>query len=129
MKNNENNIVNVEQKNGGPCSKVVAVLGTGNFGQAVAMRLSQGGVPFVIGSRSPRSLPNGLQAINLEEAIKQSGLIILAVPYHAIQTIPLSMMTAGQVVVDCSNRTHPCNPKDMSQAEQLSGMLPEGVQV
>ena len=41
--------------------------------------------------------------VTLQEGMQQH-LVILAIPYHALPSLPLSLLPSGAVVVDCSNR-------------------------
>lgn len=68
--------------------KVVAVVGYGNQGHAHALNLRDSGVNVVIGTRSQsagcsRTIEHGFEPQSIEDSVRQSDLIILALPDEA----------------------------------------------
>jgi predicted dinucleotide-binding enzyme len=100
----------------------VCIVGTGAFGCALSGRLARRGVPHVVASRSP-----GPGQLGLEPALREGGLIVLAVPAAALPGLPLALLPAGAVVVECSNRRRECPPGRPSQAEEAAACLPPGI--
>lgn len=104
----------------------VAVIGYGNFGKAIAMRLTSVGIQVVAGTRSTR---RDLQTSNVEfasyqQAAQSASIVILAVPAKAYEDVVSSISAAAldeKIVIDVSNaekQTDECN------AERLAAMLP-----
>ena len=87
----------------------VSILGTGNFGQALAKRLMKSGVAVTIGSRKPTVLNNGLTTVTQEEALRRK-IVIMAIPFNFHSSLPLEQLQPGTIVVDCSNRAKTCRP-------------------
>ena len=106
----------------------VSILGTGNFGQALAARLLKSGVAVMVGSRMPGVLNSGLTTVSQEEALKRR-IIIVAIPYNFYSSLPLKKILPGTIVVDCSNRAKTCKPDELSQAEQLQALVLDEVMV
>merc|ERR1711892_195305 len=110
----------------GGSSDAVAVLGTGSFGQALAKRLGNGGVKVVLGSRHPGKIESGQTSLNHDYLINMRNIIILAVPFKFVSSLPLDKLSPHQIIVDCSNRGEKCKPGEMSQAENIQDLLPPG---
>lgn len=93
---------------------IAIVGGTGNLGNALALRLTAPGVRVIIGSRDREkartvveSLKKNLGEGNIEgqsnqEAIKEAGFVVIAVPYegHAKMITELKGQLAGKTVID-----------------------------
>ncbi len=93
---------------------IAIVGGTGNLGNALALRLTAPGVRVIIGSRDREkartvveSLKKKLGEGNIEgqsnqEAIKEAGFVVIAVPYegHARMITELKGQLAGKTVID-----------------------------
>ena len=77
----------------------------------------------MVASRTP-----GKAQLSLQDGLREA-LVVLAVPAHAIYTLPLDKLPKDGVVVDCSNRTRRCAEDEVSQAEQLAAALPPGPSV
>jgi len=103
----------------------VAVIGTGNMGQAIAGLVTKGG--------------NSLQVIsqNDTDTAVSADIVVLAVPYTALAQIAAARgeQLAGKVVVDITN---PVNfetfdslvvPADSSAAAELATLLPNSTVV
>jgi len=101
----------------------VGIVGTGNFGKAIASKIESSGLHVVQGSREP-----GGKFVTVENTL-QENLVILAVPMFSWTELPLNKIMPGTVVIDCSNRTKTCPPTHLSQAETLQQLLPGGVHV
>jgi predicted dinucleotide-binding enzyme len=91
----------------------VAVVGTGRVGSTLGPRLAALGYEVVYGSRNPGSptlaellakTGHGARAVSPEEATAEAELIILAVPYAAVEELLLSFGNlSGKVIIDCIN--------------------------
>lgn len=90
----------------------VAVIGSGKIGKAVAQLLLRAGYSVCFGSRSPENISSVIEAMgakvtakSVDEAVSEAEIIILAVPYQAIDAfIPsLSSYAAGKIVIDATN--------------------------
>ena len=104
----------------------VAILGTGNYGRALASRFHSMGVPFTLGSRKAcvRRFPSGEQKVTTyENAVACSSIVILAVPRHGYEALAssLSVQLEGKIVVDVSNLNKSSDP---SNALYLQSLLP-----
>jgi len=99
----------------------VAVIGTGNFGKAIASKLVKCGIKVVIGTRNPEG-----PFVSIEKAL-QEKIVVLAVPPFSWHELPLVKVKAGTVIIDCSNRSQMCPVDQQSQAELLQLLLPTGV--
>ena len=55
----------------------VSILGTGNYGQALAKKLVKSGLRVTIGSRNPGDLKCGLTSVNKEKALRPSGKFLV----------------------------------------------------
>jgi NADPH-dependent F420 reductase len=128
--------------------------GTGPEGRGLALRLSQAGVPVIIGSRNPEQA--ALKAEELRFRLKEEGgpgadiggrensgvveasdILILAVPFeHAAGLLEScrGRLRQGQILVDVtvplqfrSKRLELMELPEPSASEHLAGILPEGV--
>lgn len=109
--------------------KKIVVLGSGDFGLALATRLVQANYRVAVGSRDPERCRSKVEAtggipMTHAEALRESAVVVLAVPFQHTGSLPLSNL-ANKIVIDVSNR----NPKDRdssgrSQAEHLQNLLP-----
>merc|ERR1711884_81167 len=107
----------------------VAIIGSGDFGRALASRMVQRDIPVIIGSRNPnrnRTLVEkiGAKLVTTEEAIRSSNIIVMAVPKNFYERQPLHLLE-GKTVVDVSNRNSVYRKDEsISQAEYLQTLLP-----
>ena len=106
----------------------VSVVGTGNYGRALVTKLTSCGVTTLWGSRSPDPVSSPAQ-VSVEEAMVGSSVIILAVPVFSWSHLPLTLLQPGTVLIDCSNRLQWCCSAELSQAETLQQLVPQGVTV
>merc|ERR1711878_14358 len=75
----------------------VAIIGSGDFGRALASRMVQRDIPVIIGSRNPnrnRTLVEkiGVKLVTTEEAIRSSNIIVMAVPKNFYERQPLHLL-------------------------------------
>ena len=133
-------------------SMVITILGSGDFGRALALRMVQSGYTVCIGSRNPErnryiSSINSTKKINrnirfhkfffralvekvgaklmkTEEAIDASHIIVMAVPKDFYDRQPLKLLE-GKTVIDVSNRATLHRKEEVSQAEYLQSLLPK----
>ena len=132
----------------GPASaaaETVAMIGTGNVGAALGRRFAEHGHQVVYGSRDPSAADvrelvavtgHGAVAVTQAEAAAQADIVILAVPWSAVEGVVRALPSLrGKIVVD------PTNPRVMasdgfadyppiedSNAERIARLAP-GAQV
>ncbi|XP_042888264.1 metalloreductase STEAP4-like [Penaeus japonicus] len=109
--------------------KKIVVLGSGDFGLALTTRLVQANYRVAVGSRDPDRSRSKVEAaggspLTHAEALRESVVVVLAVPFQHTGSLPLGSL-ANKIIVDVSNR----NPKDRdssgrSQAEHLQNLIP-----
>lgn len=117
-------------------NKEVAILGTGNFGQALACRLVSSGYQVTMGSRNPskRNLTTLDDSILKEITVgsvkncllsQDVSVVFLAVHHRNVAAIlsPLRSLLSDKILVDSSNRTKLCHTG--SNAEELASHFPE----
>uniref|UniRef100_A0A4W3GBS1 STEAP family member 4 n=1 Tax=Callorhinchus milii TaxID=7868 RepID=A0A4W3GBS1_CALMI len=110
----------------------VCILGTGDFGRSLGMRLIKAGYPVIFGSRNPKNsalLPGGAEVFTHADALKRSQIIFLAVHrenYDFLQ--PLCDLFDGKVLVDVSNNLK-INQYRESNAAYLSQLVPKAIVV
>ena len=134
-------------------SMVITILGSGDFGRALALRMVQSGYTVCIGSRNPernryissinftkkmnrntnsisqiffRALVEkvGAKLMKTEEAIDASHIIVMAIPKDFYDRQPLKLLE-GKTVIDVSNRATLHRKEEVSQAEYLQSLLPK----
>lgn len=107
-------------------SNRIGVIGSGDFGRALAGRLAQAGFAPVIGSRNPQQTrglcPEGVEIDSVEAACRNQ-IIIIAIPYFFYHTLPSSLLQ-GKILIDVSNRASIKRTEIKSQAECLADLNP-----
>lgn len=110
-------------------STTIAIIGAGNVGRALAASATRAGYDVIVSSSDPEdaqavATATGARvaASNLE-AVTAAGIIVLAVPYPALETIAIDLAGTlkGKVVVDVTNRPIQSGP---AIAEALQARLP-----
>lgn len=96
---------------------MIAILGTGRVGTALGVRLAALGHQLVFGSRQPERdellkmlgrLEGKATASTVAEAVRHAEIVIVAVPYKAIEVLlPDLGEMAGAIVIDVSNAPVP----------------------
>lgn len=90
----------------------IGVIGAGNVGGNLGVRLSQAGFPVRFGVRDPKSAEvliarcaKDALASGVEEAARSSDIVFLAVPGKVAVDVARSLAGAleGKIVVDCNN--------------------------
>lgn len=91
----------------------ISIIGTGNVGRTLGQRWAKKGHDIIFGSRNPDSgkvleLVNGIgkkcRAIEISDAVKESGIIVLSVPWPAVKdTITAMGDLNGKILIDCTN--------------------------
>lgn len=91
----------------------VAILGSGNVGQAIGRHLLSQGHTVVFGVREPNSehaktalsVCKGASATQNADAIVGTELVFIALPWGTVQEVltPLASLLSGKTVVDCTN--------------------------
>jgi NADPH-dependent F420 reductase len=86
----------------------IAVLGRGNVGTALGDGWSAKGHDVVYGSRSPEKEPGQARKFaSIADAIAQSEVVALAVPWDAVQSVLTSNDLSGKLLIDCTNPITP----------------------
>jgi predicted dinucleotide-binding enzyme len=105
-------------------------VGSGDFGKALAKRLSMAGFDVVIGSRTPETRKSSSDLLSyhvesVEEALNYSDVIFLAIPQRGYDEMMKSLGARldGKIVVDVSNRTK-MSGDGVSHAEYLASLIP-----
>ena len=70
----------------------------------------------------------GAELMTTDDAIKESHIIIMAVPKDFYGKQPLHLLE-GKTVIDCSNRSTIHRKDEQSQAEYLESLLPKSAKV
>merc|ERR1712241_109026 len=120
----------------GDGAESIAIVGSGDFGRALALRMVQSGYVVNIGSRNPQRNKElvekvGARLTTVEDAIKSSSqnIVVLAVPKDFYEKQPLHLLE-GKIVIDVSNRNSIYRKGDeRSQAEYLQSLLPRSAVV
>jgi len=107
--------------------EAVTVLGSGDFGRALAGTLRRAGCRVTLASREPernRALcPEGVLLRGLD-SLASASIVVVAVPRDFYHTLPAHLL-AGKILVDVSNRSTTRRGADgVSQAEYLASLFP-----
>ena len=111
--------------------EAVVIIGTGDYGRALGKRLLKNGYDVIYGSRYPgkRNLVKieeslaGAKVLSIEEALRQSDVVFLAVNYEAYDTLTAyQSLLDSKILIDVSNS--PSAPIVGSNAENLAAMFP-----
>ena len=114
----------------------IAVIGTGNVGSALGSSFSRAGHQVTFAARDAdkaRSVAAGAgaRAATAVEAVAGADVVVLAVPYAAVEAVAAEIVpvVAGKVVVDATNPLKPdysglATAGGPSAAERLVGLLP-----
>ncbi|OGO53564.1 MAG: hypothetical protein A2V85_08080 [Chloroflexi bacterium RBG_16_72_14] len=114
----------------------IAVIGTGNVGSALGSSFSRAGHQVTFAARDAektRSVASGAggRAATATEAAAGADVVVLAVPYAAIEAVAADIVPviAGKVVVDATNPLKPdysglATAGGASGAERLAALLP-----
>ncbi|XP_063862013.1 metalloreductase STEAP4-like [Scylla paramamosain] len=124
---------NAELDSKGDANKqeVIGVLGSGDYGRAIAGKIAQSGYTVLIGSRDPgnpqiqelvRAKP-GCRLVTQEEAAK-AEMVVVAVGADHYRRLPLGLLK-HKVVIDVANFTAPPSPHQPSNAEMLQQLIPQ----
>jgi NADPH-dependent F420 reductase len=99
-------------------AETVAMIGTGNVGAALGRRFAENGHTVVYGSRDPSAADvrelatttgHGAVAVTQAEAAARADIVVLAVPWTAVQQVVRALPDlSGKIVVD------PTNPRVMA---------------
>jgi hypothetical protein len=92
---------------------MIAIIGAGNVGKALAQRCHAAVEPFLFGVPDPakyEALSHDLHApvMGVEDAIRQAGIVILAVPHAAAVSVAALLSDwEGRILVDATNPIAP----------------------
>lgn len=114
----------------------IAIIGAGNVGGALAGAAGRAGHRVTVSSADPQHAQAAAEATGARaagtnrEAIDGAEIVILAVPYGAVEAIVAEVGEAleGKIVVDVTNRLNLDNPPvaidGTSNAEQIQARVP-----
>jgi hypothetical protein len=114
----------------------VAVIGAGNVGSAVARAASAAGHSVVVSATDPEHAraaaeqAGGAAAGSNAEAVADADLVVLAVPFPAVESVAAEIKGAasGKIVIDATNPLKEdlsgLAVTDRSGAEVVQGLLP-----
>ena len=110
----------------------IAIIGAGNVGSALATACVRAGHTVTVAATSAESAGQvagdvGATAVSSNtDAVTDAEIVILAVPYDAVQGIvdELGSGVAGKVLVDVTNRFRAEDLEGASNAELIQGMAP-----
>ena len=86
----------------------IAVIGSGNVGTALGDEWTAKGHQVVYGSRSCNDESSSRRKFaSVANAIAQSEVVALAVPWDAVQSVLSSNDLSGKIVIDCTNPIAP----------------------
>ena len=116
----------------------VSILGTGDLARALAKRFALHGFDVVCGSRDPKDRdfrardPSfeelSVDIVSIEECLKFSDIIILALHADHINLTKYQRLLAGKILVDTTNEESESDCED-SHAQSLSAKLEDGTVV
>ncbi|XP_076066958.1 metalloreductase STEAP4-like [Oratosquilla oratoria] len=106
----------------------VVVLGSGDFGRALARRLRQAGYSGVVATRHPernRQLVEscGGKVGSYGEVLPGCNMVVLAVPHKSHHKLPFHLLQ-NKILVDVSNRNPTKKAPTKSNAEKLQELFP-----
>jgi predicted dinucleotide-binding enzyme len=90
----------------------IAILGTGRVGGALGAQFARHGHTVIYGSREPTAekvrelvtkTAQGASAASAAEAVKQAEIVVLAVPWSAVETTVRAVDLSGRLVIDPTN--------------------------
>ncbi len=110
----------------------IAVIGAGRVGSALGMRWSAVGHDVLFGVRDPDDPKyRGLEVESITEAVEGADIVVLAVPWRAIEDVSADLGELDDhIVVDATNpltpdRRHVLHPST-SGAEEVAALLKSG---
>ncbi|KAK4305108.1 hypothetical protein Pmani_022984 [Petrolisthes manimaculis] len=122
--------------------KQVIVLGSGDFGLALASRFARASYSVMVVSRNPSRIRQqvrefGGKVTTIEEAHRHEGgirVVVVALPFRIMQNLDddslLPDLLEGKILIDVSNREKPdMDPGNRSQAEVLQMQFPRSTVV
>ncbi len=114
----------------------VAIIGTGNVGGSLARLWLERGRAVVLGVRSTEKIAETQQAFAgshvalISDAVAQSEVVVLAVPWQAAESVVQAADLSGKVVIDATNPLKPdlsglAVSGDTSAAERIQQLQPQ----
>jgi hypothetical protein len=92
---------------------MIAIIGAGNVGKALGQRCRAAGETFAFGVPDPAKYAASgqdldAQVLGVEDAIRQAGIVILAVPHAAVASVAVLLSDwEGRILVDATNPIAP----------------------
>jgi len=105
----------------------ICIIGSGDFGRALASRLGKSGYRVTIASRDISRnrdlIPSGVGVCHISE-VASADVVLVAIPFNFYSSLPIHLL-ADKIVVDVSNRNKVRRDEsEESQAEMLARLLP-----
>jgi len=106
----------------------IAVVGLGKIGKAVATNLAHSNRQFIVADRQiekakevSQALGKSAQAADIDAAVKQADIILLAIPFPAVATFfsQYSNSLSGKIIIDPSN---PIVPDEKGGFKKVIGL-------
>ena len=116
----------------------IGVLGTGKMGRGLAHGWARAGHHIIFGSRDPRAtgtiaqeIGHGATVTDHASAIRESDVVVLAVPYRAVLDLArkLRELLAGKVIIDITNPMRNLSEGATSGAEETAEAIGRGARV
>ena len=86
----------------------IAILGSDNVGAALGDGWSAAGHNVLYGSSNPQKESGGQRKFeSIEYAVRASEVVVLAVPWDAVEDVLSSNNVSGKLVIDCTNPISP----------------------
>lgn len=115
-----------DQQPNGTENDQVAIIGYGNFGNALTFRLKSVGIPVVVGTRrkAMHEKHYNTEFMEYNEACRHAKIVIMSVPASAYEELTpgLREVLSQKTVVDVSNAE---KTSDECNAERLAKLLPD----
>ena len=114
----------------------IAIIGSGNVGRALASSTTRAGHQVLLSAAHPEHAQSAAEATGARaassnhEAIASADVVILAVPYQAVEATLAEVSDAlnGKVVIDPTNRVNRSDPASVldgtSSAERIQARVP-----
>ena len=116
----------------------IAVLGTGGMGSGLARGWAQAGHQIIFGSRDPNranavveEIGRGARVTDHADAVRQSDVVVLAVPHRAVLDLvrALRELLQGKVIIDITNPMRNLPVGATSGAEETARAIGPGARV
>ena len=99
----------------------IGIVGSGRIGGTLARLFAEAGHEVAVSNSRGREavapvvgeIGGGVRAATVEEAVEFGEIVVLALPWRAIDGLPAGELFAGKIVVDATNPFGPDGPIDL----------------